>query len=112
MGNPVFQVYRDDSAAKEWRFRLVDEDGDNILKSEGYPERRNCVDGIVSVKENAVKDERYERLLSGDGKHYFNLKAGNGEVIGTGDLCDNEADRERKIEAVKRSAPKAELVEV
>lgn len=111
MGNAVFQVYRDDSEAREWRFRLVDEDGDNVLKSEGYPERRTCVEGIASVKENAPKDEQYKRSVASDGKHYFNLKGGNGEIVGTGEMCDDEAERDHKIEVVKRIAPKAELLE-
>lgn len=107
----AFQVYRDESEAQEWRFRLVDDEGENVLRSEGYTRRENCLQGIAAVRRSASTDERYERLIAEDGKFYFNLKASNGEVIGTGDLCVDEATREKNIEIVKRIASEAELLE-
>ena len=41
-------------------------------------------------------------------KPYFNLKAGNGQVIGTSELYESEAGRENGIESVKKNAPEAE----
>lgn len=111
MAEGRFELYRDASEKKEWRFRLVDGSGDNVLKSEGYGDKSGCTNGIESVKENAPKDGQYERLPASDGRHYFNLKASNGEIIGKGDLCDTEAERDAKIETVKRIAPVAPVEE-
>lgn len=41
----------------------------------------------------------------------FNLKAGNGQIIGTSELYESEAARENGIESVKKNAPDAEVVE-
>jgi uncharacterized protein YegP (UPF0339 family) len=41
----------------------------------------------------------------------FNLKATNGQVIGTSELYESIAARENGIESVKKNAPDAEIVE-
>ena len=41
----------------------------------------------------------------------FNLKATNGQVIGTSELYESAAARENGIESVKKNAPDAEVVE-
>ena len=41
----------------------------------------------------------------------FNLKAGNGQVIGTSELYESEAGRDNGVESVKKNAPDAEVVE-
>jgi uncharacterized protein YegP (UPF0339 family) len=41
----------------------------------------------------------------------FNLKATNGQVIGTSELYESTAARENGIESVKKNAPDAEIVE-
>ena len=41
----------------------------------------------------------------------FNLKATNGQVIGTSELYESVAARENGIESVKKNAPDAEVVE-
>ena len=55
--------------------------------------------------------DRYERKESTNGKPMFNLKAGNGQVIGTSELYESVAARENGIESVKKNAPDAEVVE-
>ena len=41
---------------------------------------------ISSVKTNAPIDSRYDRKTATNGQFYFNLKAANGEVIGTSEM--------------------------
>ena len=41
----------------------------------------------------------------------FNLKAGNGQIIGTSELYESVAARENGIESVKKNAPDADVVE-
>ena len=49
--HPKFEVYLD--KAGEYRFRLKARNGEIILASEGYKEKRSCMNGIESVKKNA-----------------------------------------------------------
>lgn len=88
-------------------FNLVAGNGQNILKSEAYTTKAACLNGIESVKKNAEDDNRYERKVSSNGKPFFNLKAGNGQVIGTSELYESEAGRENGIESVKKNGPSA-----
>jgi uncharacterized protein YegP (UPF0339 family) len=57
-----------------------------ILTSELYNAKGSAEDGIESVKKNSALDERYERKDSSSGKPMFNLKASNGQAIGTSGL--------------------------
>ena len=63
--------------------------------------------GIASVKENAPKDERYERKTAKSGSPMFNLKAANGQVIGTSETYSSESARDNGIASVKTNAPAA-----
>lgn len=48
---PKFEIYNDKRG--EFRFRLKATNGENILKSEGYTAKANCIKGIESVIKNS-----------------------------------------------------------
>ncbi|WP_153446851.1 YegP family protein [Vibrio algicola] len=102
-----FEMYTD--AAGEFRFRLKAGNGQNILASEGYTTKASCENGIESVKTNAPDDSRFERKETASGKHMFNLKAGNHQVIGTSQSYASIASRDNGIESVKTNAPSAQV---
>ncbi len=52
--HPKFEVYTD--KAGEYRFRLKATNGQIIAVSEGYKALKSCLNGIASVKKNAVTD--------------------------------------------------------
>ena len=105
MNNPKFEVYLDKSG--QHRFRLRARNGQVILVGEGYVSKSGCMNGIASVKTNAVKDGRYRRETSSNGKHYFVLVAGNNEPIGKSEMYERSQSREKGIDAVKRVAADA-----
>jgi uncharacterized protein YegP (UPF0339 family) len=88
-------------------FHLKAANGEVILSSEQYVEKRSAENGIASVQKNAPHDERYERKQSSNGKPYFVLKATNGQVIGTSEMYNSTASRDNGIESVKKNAPGA-----
>ena len=53
--HPKFEVYQD--KAGEFCFRLKARNGEIILASEGYKEKKSCLNGIESVKKNAPDAE-------------------------------------------------------
>ncbi len=53
--HPKFEVYLD--KAGEFRFRLKARNGQAILASEGYKAKSSCLNGIESVRKNAVDAE-------------------------------------------------------
>ncbi len=93
----------------EFQFNLKAGNGQTILTSEGYTTKAACNNGIESVKNNAADDNRYDRKEAKNGKPYFNLKAGNGQIIGSSEMYESVAARENGIESVKKNAPEATI---
>jgi uncharacterized protein YegP (UPF0339 family) len=106
----MFECYTTESG--KWRFRLKASNGQIILVSESYESKDGCENGIASVKENARSADSFEKLTSENGKAYFNLKAANGQVIGTSEMYESEAGRDNGIESVMGNAPDADVSEV
>jgi uncharacterized protein YegP (UPF0339 family) len=99
MGKFVIKTQKDG----QFVFRLFAGNGQEILRSEAYTTKPACLNGINSVKENASRMMRsYDKKESTNEKPYFNLKAGNGQVIGTSELYESEAGRENGIASVKK----------
>ena len=96
---------------EEYYFSLKADNGQVILSSEGYTSKSACENGIESVKKNAPNDERYDRKKSSNGKHYFNLKAANSQIIGNSEMYESEAGMNNGIESVKKNGPNANTVE-
>ena len=93
----------------EFQFNLKANNGQVILTSEGYSTKSACENGIKSVRENSQDDSKYDRRTSTNGKYYFNLKAGNGQIIGTSEMYESSSGRDNGIESVKSNAPNAEV---
>ena len=91
----------------ETYFRLQASNGQVILKSEMYKTKASALAGVESVKKNAGEDARYERKDAAGGQFMFNLKATNGQVIGTSELYKTEDSRDAGIESVKAHGPAA-----
>lgn len=95
----------------EYQFSLCASNGQNILASEGYSSRDACLNGIESVRKNAIDPARFEARTASDGRPYFVLKAGNHQVIGQSQMYASEASRDNGIESVRNHAPGAALTE-
>ena len=72
-----------------------------ILRSQQYASMASAENGIASVQTNSAIDDRYEKLEASDGRPYFNLKAVNGQIIGTSQMYAAASGRENGIESVK-----------
>jgi len=104
-----FEIYCD--KAGEHRFRLKAGNGENILASEGYSSKDGCENGIESVRKNSQDASKFEVKEATNGKFHFNLKAGNGQVIGTSQMYASKDGCENGCESVAKNAPDAEIVE-
>jgi hypothetical protein len=88
-------------------FSLLAGNGQIILSSEMYEAKASALNGIESVKKNALVDARYECLDGKDGSPYFVLKATNGQVIGNSQMYSSAASRDNGIVSCKTNAPGA-----
>lgn len=105
-----FEVFLGKSG--EFYFRLKASNGEIILGSEGYTTKANCQSGIKSVQTNSADNKHYEKKTSSSGKFFFNLKATNGQVIGSSQQYTTEKSRDVGIESVKKNAATATVVDL
>lgn len=82
-------------------FHLLAANGEKVLQSEGYVSKQGMNNGLDSVRFNGQHEEAYQLLQSADGQWYFNLLAGNYEVIGTSELYTTKSDAERGLQTVE-----------
>ena len=90
-------------------FNLKAANGQIILASQGYNSKSACDNGIESVRKNGTDDSKFERNEAKNGQFYFNLKAGNGQVIGKSELYTTKAAMENGIASVGKNAPDASV---
>ncbi|WP_417444177.1 YegP family protein [Joostella sp.] len=104
-----FEIISD--KAEKYRFNLKAANGQVILSSQGYTTKSACENGIESVRTNSQDDTMFERNTAKDGSPYFNLKATNGQVIGTSEMYSSTSAMETGITSVKSNAPSAAVVD-
>jgi len=102
-----FEIKKD--RAGKFRFNLKAGNGQVILSSEAYNTKSACDNGIESVRKNCSNDARFERTKAKNGKPRFNLKANNGQVIGSSQMYASTSSMENGISSVKKNAPKAKV---
>jgi uncharacterized protein YegP (UPF0339 family) len=107
MGKFVISKRKND----EFQFNLKAGNGQVILSSEGYSTKAACDNGIESVRKNSQDDARFETKTAANGKFHFNLKAGNGQIIGSSQMYETEASCNNGIASVKNNAPDASVEE-
>ena len=61
------------------------------------------------MRKNAAHDVRFERKTTTAGKAMFNLKATNGQVIGTSESYSSSSARDNGIASVMKNAPDAKM---
>lgn len=91
----------------EFQFNLKAGNGQTILTSEGYTTKAACLNGVESVKVNSQDDSRFDRREASNGKPYFNLRASNGQIIGSSEMYESAVARDSGVTSVKVNAPDA-----
>lgn len=105
-----FEIAKTDK--EQYSFVLKAANSQVILRSQQYESKASALGGVASVQVNSPLDERYELATAGDGRPYFNLKAGNGQLIGTSQMYASEGSRTTGIESVKANGPSTDVREV
>ena len=105
-----FEVFTGSNS--ELYFRLVDQAGKTILSSEGYKQKDSALNGIESVKKNLPLPTGIEMKESSNGKHYFNIKSTNGQVVGTSTMFDSVELRDKWLADMKKELPMTKVMEV
>lgn len=91
-----------------WNFKAPN--GERVAHSEGYVQRQGALNGITSVKRNAVAGN-YTVFKGRDGQWYWNLKAPNHEIIAHSEGYVAEQGAQHAIGLVRQHAPSAPIEE-
>lgn len=102
-----FEISMNDKG--QFSFVLKAANSQVILRSQQYESKASAQRGVASVQTNSPLDNRYELSTASDGRFYFNLKAGNNQVIGTSQMYAAEAGRTTGIESVKANGPSTDV---
>lgn len=84
MPKSKYQIYKDRSG--KFRFRLLAANSQVIFQSQSYKTKAACKNGVTSVKRNGSNKDKFVINKARNGKVYFNLLAGNKEVIGSSQM--------------------------
>ena len=104
----MFELFQSENNQKYY-FNLKAKNSQIILSSQGYADKSGAKNGIESIKTNCGDDSKFERKTASNGKFHFNIKAGNGQIIGSSQMYASTAGMENGIESVKTNAPDAEI---
>ena len=91
------------AANGQFSFALKAGNGEQILKSEQYTTKAAAHNGIESVQKNSSLEKKKKKQTAKDGSPYFNLLAGNSQIIGTSQMYSSEAARDNGITSVKNN---------
>lgn len=97
------------SANAQFHFVLKAGNGEVILSSEQYNSKDAALGGIASVQKNGISDTHYEKKTAKNGSPFFNLKASNGQIIGSSEMYKSEAARDKGIASVKNNVTSATI---
>ena len=107
-------------------FNLKAGNGEIIATSEVYNSKDACLNGIESVRKNAVaanledrtvegfetqKNPKFEVYQDKKGEYRFRLKSSNGQIIAVGEGYKAKAGCLNGIESIKKNAPEADVKE-
>lgn len=95
----------------KFSFNLKATNGQIILTSETYDDKKSANKGIQSVKKNAANAKRYEVRTAKNKEQYFVLKAANGEIIGKSETYKTAKSLNNGIASVTKNAPEAAVVD-
>ena len=109
-----------------FKFDLKAGNGEIIATSEVYTTEQGCLNGIESVRKNAVDakledqtvenfetvtNPKFEVYVDKAGEFRFRLKATNGQIIAVSEGYKAKASCLNGIDSVRRNAPDAEVVQ-
>ena len=98
----MFELFQSEKTQK-FHFRLKAGNGEIIMQSQGYKDKGGAENGIASVAKNGTDESKFEKKEASNGKFYFVLKAGNGQIIGQSQQYKSESGRDNGIKSVGKN---------
>ncbi len=100
------------AAGEKWKFNLKAGNHEIILSSQLYTTKSGAENGIASCRENGPDASNFDSLTAKSGDPYFNLKAGNGQIIGTSEMYKSASACTNGIKSVQTNCVSTTIKEV
>ena len=104
----MFEIYQSEKT-KKFHFRLKAANGQIILTGQAYKDKASCENGVASVQKNGRVESMYELKEATDGRKYFVLKAGNGQIIGQSQMYKSESGLKNGVISVGNNVANARV---
>ena len=86
----------------QFYFDFVAGNGQNVLRSEGYQTAQGATKGIAAVLANGTDATNYDIKLAKNGEYYFNIVAGNNEIVATSETYSSKTNAKRAATTVRK----------
>jgi len=103
-----FDIFR--GADERFYWNLHAGNGEIVLSGQGYSTEAAAYNGAFSVADNGLLEERYDVRPASGGGYYFNLKAGNGHIIGTSEVYSTHSSAVRACGSIIELLPTIDLL--
>ncbi|MFO0612961.1 MAG: DUF1508 domain-containing protein [Polyangiaceae bacterium] len=104
-GTARFETFK--GADGRYYFQLLAKNGERVLDSQSYASLASAKKGVASVKANGGATANYKVEQADNGEFYFNLIAGNGQVIGTSETYATKDGAQKGVTAAVAAATAA-----
>jgi len=84
----------------KYYFHMIASNGEKVIQSQAYTSTGGVAKGIASVRANGTDASHFRVLEAADGEWYFDLVAGNGQIVATSELYVSEYNANRAVSAV------------
>ncbi len=99
-----------ENSAGGYNFQLRAKNGRVVLRSESYTSEAAALNGTFSVADNGTREKNFEILEAANGDYYFNLKATNGQIIGTSQMYSTKSNATRGMRSMVALIPSIDLM--
>jgi uncharacterized protein len=82
-------------------FKLTAGNGESVLRSQSYATLAGAENGVSSVLDNASDARNFDLREASNGDYYFNVKADNGQIVGTSQLYATKSNADRGARIVR-----------
>ena len=104
----MFEIYQS-KKTNEFHFRLKAANGQVILTGQSYKDKTSCENGVAYIQENGRVDSMYELQETPDGRKYFILRSGDGQIIGQSQMYRSESGLKNGVISVGNNVANARL---
>lgn len=103
----TFEIYKSKGKSQKFFFRLRANNGQIVLKSQGYMQKSGAQRGVESVRKNVAREGGIERFEGKNGKHYFRVVATNKQVVASSEGYESARGAAAGMTSVKKNASAA-----